>query len=264
MTELSEIVTSLGFLGALLALFLIGEFRTPHRAEQRPDLLRMLQSVTLFALGALLARLVLPVTVVAASIFAQHSGWGVLNLLDAPLVLAVPLTLLAMDLTNFLRHWVQHNVPLLWRLHRLHHSDTQIDLATALRFHPLEALFTSLCHLTMVVLLGLPFEGVVLYLVAEVLFDFWEHGNLRTPRRLAGLQDWIVTPPVHRIHHEAHAAHRSVNYGTLFTAWDRLAGTFVAAVPTRPEGRYGLHDPTIQVTNELGSMLADPLRGDQS
>lgn len=261
MIGLAEYATSLAFLGVLFALFLGAEIALPHRAEQRPDPLRLVQSIVLFALGGLLVRVALPLTVIGAALLAHAQGWGLLNLAAAPLWLAIPVTILAMDFTNFARHWAEHNVPFLWRIHRLHHSDIRIDLATAFRFHPLEALLTSGCHLAMVLLLGMPMEGVLLYLVAELVFDLWEHSNVQTPRRLVRLTPFIVTPQVHRVHHEAFASNKSHNYGTVLTLWDRLARTYIAPTQNRQTQRFGLHETEIDPNPTLQAMLADPLKG---
>ncbi|MEM9061773.1 MAG: sterol desaturase family protein [Pseudomonadota bacterium] len=263
MTAISEYATSLALLGAIFALFLLLEFRAPRRAGQRPDALRLVQGVVLYASGALLNRVVLPLGIVGGALLAREHGWGLLNALDAPLWLTIPVTVLALDATNYVRHWAEHNVPLLWRLHRLHHSDEQIDLSTAFRFHPLEALLASVCHLITTLVLGLPFEGVLIHIVLEAVFDLWEHSNVRTPAALTRIAAILVTPSVHRVHHEIARAPDGSNYGTLFTLWDRAVGTYRAPDADEQTAKYGLHNGADHRIVGLVEMLTDPVRGEE-
>lgn len=261
MTALADYATSLALLGAIFGLFLILEFYAPHRTAQRPDLLRMVHAAVLYATGALLTRLVLPVGLVAAAILAADHGWGLLNTLEAPLWLGIPVAILALDATNYARHWAEHNVPLLWRIHRLHHSDEQIDLSTAFRFHPFEAVFSSLCQLGTILVLGLPIEGVLLHIVLAAIFDLWEHSNIRTPNALNRLAALVVTPPVHRIHHEVTDAATARNFGTILTLWDRVAGTYQIPAAHEQLAKYGLREGTSHRITGMLQMLEDPVRG---
>ena len=260
MTALAQYATSLGLLGAIVALFLVLEFRVPHRESQRPDVLRMVHATVLFASGVLLTRLILPIGLVSAAIYAGNNGWGVLNAIDMPLWVAVPVAILALDATNYARHWAEHTVPLLWRIHRLHHTDEQVDLSTAFRFHPFEAVFSSLCQLGTILMLGLPIEGVLLHIVLAAVFDLWEHSNIRTPDGLKRLAAIFVTPPVHRIHHEVTDAATARNYGTILTLWDRVAGTYQTPAIREQPAKYGLREGGRHRITGLIQMLEDPVR----
>src|SRR5262249_16638902 len=136
-------------------------------------------------------------------------------------------TILALDLLLYLRHYLLHRVPILWRLHRTHHSDREYDFTTGIRFHPLEELFTTTLELGVILALGSPPAAVFLSRLLSMTLRLVEHANLRIPSWL----DWIVrtvlvTPDMHRIHHSQAPGDNRSNLSTVFSWWDRVFGTY--------------------------------------
>jgi sterol desaturase/sphingolipid hydroxylase (fatty acid hydroxylase superfamily) len=135
---------------------------------------------------------------------------------------------------------VTHKVPLLWRLHQVHHADRDIDVTTAIRFHPIEIALSMLLKIGLVYALGAPAAAVVAFEVILNGCAMFNHANIRLPRRLdAVLRLFIVTPDMHRVHHSIDRSEHDANYGFNLSIWDRLFGTYVA----EPAG--GHHGMTI-------------------
>jgi sterol desaturase/sphingolipid hydroxylase (fatty acid hydroxylase superfamily) len=232
------------------------EIRRPH--SRRPP--RRSHNVYLWAVNAVVIGVVCGACVCTAARWASVSHVGLLNLLRAPLWIAVPVAVACLDAVSYGWHRANHRLPLLWRFHRVHHLDRTPNFSTALRFHPGELLLSLPVRLLAVVALGVPVEGIVVF---EVLFGWanvLEHGDFDAPlapeQKVARL---LVTPALHRLHHSSERDDLDTNFGTVFTVWDRCLGTyrssssalhFVAGVP----GRAQLPEPTI-----LG-LLAEPLR----
>jgi sterol desaturase/sphingolipid hydroxylase (fatty acid hydroxylase superfamily) len=122
-----------------------------------------------------------------------------------------------------------HNVPVLWRVHRVHHTDTHMDISTTVRFHPIEFLIAAPVVVALVVGLGLPPEVVILYELFDTAMAVFSHANVKLPKGLErALRAVLVTPNLHRIHHSTRAPETNSNYGATLSIWDRLFGTFRA------------------------------------
>jgi sterol desaturase/sphingolipid hydroxylase (fatty acid hydroxylase superfamily) len=208
------------------------------------------------------ARLTVPLAPVALAAIATDRGWGLLNQLDWPLWVEVLVAVLVLDLVVYLQHVLFHAVPALWRLHRMHHADTDIDATTGIRFHPLEIILSLGIKLAAVLALG---PAAVAVLLFEVLLNgsaMFNHANLALPRRAdALLRLVLVTPDMHRVHHSWHRDETDSNYGFCFPWWDRLLGTY------RAQPRDGHTGMTIGLTDfrdprELSVMrlLTQPFR----
>jgi sterol desaturase/sphingolipid hydroxylase (fatty acid hydroxylase superfamily) len=158
------------------------------------------------------------------------------------------------------QHVLLHKVPLLWRIHRLHHSDPDFDFTTQLRFHPFEAAFSTGCFALFVVAVGLPPAGVFLHSLLVAMIGFLQHGNVRCWRPLEStLRRFIVTSDLHRIHHSADVIESNSNYGSLLPLWDRIFGTYV----DQPAGghqkmRLGLIEYKGEESQKLRWLLLDP------
>jgi len=189
------------------------------------------------AIDTLLLRLVFPAAAVGAAADAATNGWGLLQLLDAPAWLAVPLAMLALDLAIYGQHRLSHVWPPLWRLHRVHHCDLDIDVSTALRFHPLEILLSMLYKIAAVYLLGAPPLAVLLFEMLLTGCAMFNHSNLRLPARAdAALRRLLVTPDMHRVHHSTRRTEHDSNFGFSLSCWDHLFASYRA----QPAGGHGL------------------------
>lgn len=250
------------FLG-VFALVAAAELLLPWRRPQRRAR-RWAANLGILAVDALLLRVLLPGAAVGAALWAERQGIGLLRALALPAALAVPLAVLLLDLAIYWQHRVFHAVPALWRLHRVHHADTEFDATTGLRFHPLEILLSMLVKVAVAVALGAPAVAVLAFEVLLNATSLFSHGNLRLPPRLdAALRRVLVTPDMHRVHHSALRAETDSNFGFCVSWWDRLFGSYRARPAAGPDGlTIGLpvfRDPAEQ---RLDRLLTQPFRGE--
>jgi sterol desaturase/sphingolipid hydroxylase (fatty acid hydroxylase superfamily) len=212
------------FAAMLLLIGLVESF-APALAPRASMPRRWLHNLFLMALGNLLAKAVFPMMTVGWALWLAPRDWGLLQ--GLPDWAAVAVAILALDSAMYAQHAALHRLPLLWRLHRVHHSDLDYDCTTGLRFHPAEVVFTVGVRMAVIGLLGAPpvaVAGFELWLVVATLFV---HGNFHLPPRLESiLRRLIVTPDVHRVHHSAIPGEYGSNFGNFFPWWDRLFGTY--------------------------------------
>jgi sterol desaturase/sphingolipid hydroxylase (fatty acid hydroxylase superfamily) len=175
-----------------------------------------------------------PLSLIGTARWAELQGSGLFNQVALPTALLVPAVLLARGFISFFTHRLMHRVPLFWRLHRVHHLDTALDVSSTVRFHPLEFLATLLASVALVALLGLTPWILALYELLDVGVTLFTHANVRLPARLDAALRWlIVTPDVHRVHHSVHQPETDSNFGAVFPHWDYVFGTYRAA-PREP------------------------------
>ena len=169
-----------------------------------------------------------------------------------------------LDLAIYLQHVLFHAVPVLWRLHRMHHADLDIDVTTGLRFHPVEILLSMAIKLMVVVALGTPALAVLLFEVLLNATSIFNHANLRLPGWLDGaLRLVVVTPDMHRVHHSVTPRETNSNFGFNFALWDRLFGTYHAQPAAGHEGMaIGIEQFRDPGELRLDRMLTQPLRDD--
>ncbi|MGV6849861.1 MAG: sterol desaturase family protein [Marinibacterium sp.] len=227
------------FLG-LFALFALAEAVAPRRTRTQPRGTRWLTNWAISLIDTVTLRLLafgLPALAVGAAIEASSSGIGLFNALDWPFWIKVVLTVLILDFAIWAQHLITHKVPILWRLHRVHHADRDIDVTTAIRFHPIEIALSMLLKIGLVYLLGTPALGVLIF---EVLLNgtaMFNHANWRLPLPLDRvLRIVLVTPDMHRVHHSVHRDEHDSNYGFALSVWDRTLGTYVATPRDGHEG----------------------------
>ncbi|MDQ5909232.1 MAG: Fatty acid hydroxylase protein [Pseudomonadota bacterium] len=211
----------------VLLTMMLWEWRQPRRILSLPRTRRWPANLGIIVVDSLILRLTFPVLAVGAAGWAEAHGWGLLNRLEAPFWLAFIISLLALDLVIYTQHVVFHKVPVLWRLHRMHHTDLDFDVTTALRFHPLEIVVSMLIKLAVVVLLGAPPIAVMLFEVILNATALFNHGNVRLPPRWDRWLRWlVVTPDMHRVHHSVRVVETDSNFGFNLPWWDRLFGTY--------------------------------------
>jgi sterol desaturase/sphingolipid hydroxylase (fatty acid hydroxylase superfamily) len=208
-------------LGALFAL----EGWLPARHGGR-RLRHGARNLGLAAASAVVGALTAPLLVLATELSAA-SGIGLCHGLGLGWAGCALLTFVLFDLWMYAWHRLNHEVPLLWRLHRVHHTDPAMDSTTALRFHPGEILLSTLANSLVLLALGMSLGMLVLYKSLMVLVILFHHSNLDVPGWLdARLRPIIVPPSMHRVHHSDVRAETNSNYGTVFSFWDRLFGSF--------------------------------------
>jgi len=224
MSEGFESLYQLVFFATAVALLLLERVRALQRQPVQIAR-RWTSNVGLFVIGSVLNTVVLPIGIYA---FAQHQPPGLLSRLDLPFAAEVLLTFLLLDLWRYWEHRLFHRVPWLWRLHLVHHSDTQIDVTTSERHHPLEFILGTAVMMGLIAAFGLPASAVGLYLLAATVVALYSHANLRLrPSLDRALKPVVVTPSVHAMHHSDLRAQTDSNYGAVLTLWDRWFGTYV-------------------------------------
>jgi sterol desaturase/sphingolipid hydroxylase (fatty acid hydroxylase superfamily) len=198
----------------------------------------------------------MPIGSLAVADVAAARGWGLLPQIAMPAPLAFGAAFLLRSLMSYGIHVAMHKVPWLWRLHRIHHTDTAMDVSTAVRFHPLEFLISVPVVLSATLVFGFPPVAVIAYSLADAAMAVFSHANLRLPDRLERvLRLVLVTPAMHRIHHSIAQPETDSNYGATLSCWDRLFGTHrvkpAGAVASMPLGLAECRDPRSQALSWL-------------
>jgi sterol desaturase/sphingolipid hydroxylase (fatty acid hydroxylase superfamily) len=230
----------------------------PSRATETPMTLRWFGNISLFGLGWLILGAAPFLSAYDAALIAQKNGWGLFNVVAAPFALVMALGFMAQDLFGYWVHRLFHAGSPFWRLHAIHHSDTDLDVTTTIRHHPLEVVVQALLDGAFIVALGLPPQAVVLYGGAVLAVQIFHHGNIVLPRRLRWLGGWLITPDLHRLHHSTAYHESNSNFGNLIPLWDRLFGT----LRLEPDAgfRIGLAEFQGPGPQRLDRLLIQPLR----
>lgn len=253
----------LGAFAGIFAVMALWEVLAPRRKQAIGRRQRWPANLGIVVLDSLLVRLLFPTAAVGVALYADAHGWGLLHALDVPNWLAVGASMLLLDLAIYLQHVMLHAVPLLWRLHRMHHTDLEFDLTTGARFHPLEIVLSLVIKFGVIVALGAPAVAVLAFEIALNVTSMFNHGNVGLPRRLDRMVRWLlVTPDMHRVHHSWHPDETNSNFGFNLSWWDRLFGTY------RAQPRDGHLGMTIGINQfrdprelRLDRMLWQPMRG---
>ena len=249
------------FLGVLVAMAL-WELWSPRRRIEVPRLIRWSNNLALVVIDTLVVRLLFPVAAVALALVMSEQGWGLFNLLEWAVWVEVVICVVLLDFAIYLQHVVFHHVPVLWRLHRMHHADVAIDVTTGLRFHPLEIVLSMAFKLVLVVLLGPPAIAVLIFEVVLNASAMFNHSNIRLPKRVdAVVRLFIVTPDMHRVHHSVVPRETNSNYGFNVPWWDRLLGTYIAQPKAgHDEMQIGLSQFRARRELWIDRMILQPLR----
>lgn len=219
------------FLGlfALLALIEALIPRRPLRLSRAKRWTNNWALVLINTAALRLVALVLPLLAVGAALDATDKGWGLFNMLSLPVWIEVILAILILDFLIWGQHLITHKIPLLWRLHRVHHADRDMDVTTAIRFHPVEIALSMLLKIGAVYLLGPSAWAVILFEIILNGTAMFNHANMRLPLALDRMVRLVlVTPDMHRVHHSVHRFEHDSNYGFSLSIWDRIFGTYVA------------------------------------
>jgi sterol desaturase/sphingolipid hydroxylase (fatty acid hydroxylase superfamily) len=216
-----------------LAAFLLlagGEALIPRRARSVVRRWRWPTNMTLVALNTLIVRVVLPMTGVGMAVIAEQRGWGLLHAVrPLPAGLAVVIAIVLLDFAIYLQHVLFHSVPVLWRVHRVHHADIDVDVTTGSRFHPIEIFLSLLIKFATIIALGAPPMAVLLFEALLNAGSLFNHANLRLSLGLDRvLRLVVVTPDMHRVHHSAWGVETNTNFSFTFPWWDHLCRTYRA------------------------------------
>jgi sterol desaturase/sphingolipid hydroxylase (fatty acid hydroxylase superfamily) len=246
----------------VLVVMAVWELVSPRRRQEIPRLIRWSNNFALVVIDSVVVRIAFPLVAVGLAVFVQHQGWGLFNYVLLPVFFKIILSLIIFDLVIYVQHVVFHAVPFLWRLHRVHHSDLEFDVTTALRFHPLEIILSMGLKLLLVLGGGPPAFAVLVFEVVLNATAMFNHSNVKIPLGFERiLRLFVVTPDMHRVHHSIIPTETNSNFGFNLPWWDWLLGTY-RDQPTH--GHEGMAIGVAQFRNRreqwLDKLLLQPLR----
>ena len=225
------------FVGIFLTVAL-AELIAPRRALATSKSSRWVGNIGIVFINTILLRILFPAGAVGISVWVGHQGWGVFNYLQWPFWLELGLTIIILDFVIYMQHVMFHAVPVLWRLHMMHHADLDYDLTTGTRFHPLEIIISLGIKAGAIIVLGAPPAGVILFEIILNGTAMFNHGNCFIPLGIDRvLRLLVVTPDMHRVHHSVFPNETNTNFGFNLPWWDRLCGTYK---PQPTKGHVGM------------------------
>ncbi|MEM6489058.1 MAG: sterol desaturase family protein [Pseudomonadota bacterium] len=258
----SEIAIRLScFFGIFTAMALLEVF-APVRRLAASKVRRWGTNWSISVIDSVMVKLLFGAAAVGAAADAAARGWGLMHALDWPAWLEVLLVFVALDFAIWAQHVASHKLPILWRLHQVHHADPDIDVTTAIRFHPFEIALSMVLKIGLVYLLGAPVIAVILFEVVLNGAAMFNHANVAIPPRLERALRWvIVTPDMHRVHHSVDRVEHDTNYGFNLSIWDRLFGTYTHQPAAGHQGmRIGLDHLQDERPTRIGFALSLPFR----
>lgn len=218
--------------GVFVSVFVImagWEILAPRRTQMVSRWLRWPNNLGLVVLNTVLLRFFVPTAAVGFALIAEEHSWGLFNNIELHYWMTVTAAVILLDLAIYLQHILFHIVPLLWRLHRMHHADLDFDVTTGTRFHPLEIILSMFIKLAVVVVLGPPAIAVLLFEVLLNATAIFNHANVKIPTITEHyLRFLVVTPDMHRVHHSIRQPETNSNFGFNLPWWDHLFGTYRA------------------------------------
>lgn len=260
----NEVPLRLGFFFGIFGLMALWEVLAPRRALTTSKGVRWGNNIGLVVLNSFILRLLFPAAAVGMAVFASEQGWGLFNYIESPAWVAVLASVVILDFFIWLQHLMVHAVPLLWRLHRVHHADLDFDVTTGARFHTLEIILSMGIKFMVIAVLGPPVLAVIIFEILLNATSMFNHGNVNLPKKLDRVLRWfVVTPDMHRVHHSIEDDETNSNFGFNLPWWDRLFGTY------RDQPRAGHEAMTIGIRSFrdsrhcawLPGLLAMPFAG---
>lgn len=249
-----ELIIRISAFACVFLFMMLWEWYLPRRMAQKNLWARRGNNLLLVILNNLVLRFALPMTAVGTAVLAVYEGWGILTVYSVSLPVSIIISLLVFDFAIYVQHVMFHKIPFLWRLHRVHHIDEDLDTSTGLRFHPLEIALSMLIKIIIVVFLGAPALAVVLFESILNTSSMFNHGNVYIPPKIDRWLRWfIVTPDMHRVHHSVHRDETDSNYGFNLPWWDRIFGTY------RAQPRDGHEEMHIGLTEFSGKITVNIL-----
>ncbi|MDP3842698.1 MAG: sterol desaturase family protein [Oxalobacteraceae bacterium] len=238
-----ELVIRLACFFGVFGAMALWELAAPRRRLTASKPLRWANNLALVVLNSVLLRALFQAAAVGVAAFATEQGWGLFNYFAVPLWMAMLVSVVLLDFVIYLQHVMFHAVPLLWRLHRVHHADLDIDVTTGARFHPIEIVLSMLIKAAVILVLGPPAVAVLIFEVLLNATSMFNHGNVRMPPALDRmLRLLLVTPDMHRLHHSIEEDETNSNFAFNLSVWDRLFGTY------RDQPRAGHEGMTIGIS----------------
>ncbi len=252
-------LAAFAFVFMLMALWELTSPRRPHDTSRST---RWPSNLGIVVIDSLAVRVLFPVSAVALAMLCESEGWGLFNNWQLPVWTTVLVSVLILDLVIYWQHVLFHAVPILWRLHRMHHADQEFDVTTGARFHPIEIVLSMIIKLSVVTVLGTPAISVLVFELLLNATAMFNHSNIHMPLGLDRVMRWlVVTPDMHRVHHSVIVRETNSNFGFNLPWWDRLFGTYLDQ-PADGHVRMviGLEQFRDPVEQRLDLMLSQPFR----
>lgn len=225
----SETLVRLGFFAVIFFIVAFGEKIAPRRILLKSKFKRWISNLGIQIIDVIVLRLLFPVFPVGLAVICAQRSWGLLNYYPVNPLPALIIGVLVLDFVIYLQHRLFHFVPVFWRMHMVHHTDQDIDVTTAVRFHPLEIILSLLIKFTAVAAIGAPPLSVLIFEVMLNGASMFNHGNINIPLSIDRvIRMVLVTPDMHRVHHSTVMQETNSNYGFSFSWWDRILGTYKA------------------------------------
>ena len=206
-------------------------------------------NLSMSVMNTIVLRALFTTGAIGAAIVAESEGWGLLNLMMEPAWVEILGAIILLDFVIYGQHVLFHSIPFLWSLHKVHHSDVEIDVTTGVRFHPGEIVISMLIKIGAIMVIGAPIAAVLIFEVLLNATAMFNHGNVHIPAQVDRKLRWIlVTPDMHRVHHSVLPHECNRNFGFNLPWWDRVFGTYLNEPSKGHEGMaIGLEqyrDPT--------------------
>lgn len=250
MTDQSISLIRISIFILVICVLLLAEWRWPFRQYQVSKFKRLLDNLSMMMISSLVQLLLVAGGVYSVAVWANQNQIGLLNQLSLPNWMNVLLAITILDFAIYLQHRVFHKVNWLWKIHRVHHSDIGFDCTTAVRFHFIEIAFSAVYKILIVLMLGAPAMGVLIFEILLNAFALFNHSNLHFCNKWDHrLRTIVITPDMHRIHHSNHWQESNSNFGFSVPFWDKLCRTYCKTpisgqktmqigLPDQPDTRY--------------------------
>ncbi|MFC2128195.1 sterol desaturase family protein [Bacteroidota bacterium] len=211
------------FFGLLFIFFSLEHYIAFRKVEKK----KRWKANYILTLIAIVSMMLIPFTFISAAKLSEIKGCGLLNLMELNWIWLAVFTLLLRGFISFFTHYLAHKIPVFWRIHRVHHLDTEMDVSTTVRFHPFEFIINSLIGIPIVFLFGFPVWGLMLYELFDIMVTLFSHSNIKISKKIDNILRYIiVTPNLHRIHHSSYQPETDSNFSAVFPIWDILFKTF--------------------------------------
>ena len=243
----------------IFSLLYFSEQLFPYFASRKHHLSHSLRNIALGLFNAIISLMILFTLLESTEYWADIRQFGLLNRLELSTNVSIIVGLIIIDLWQYLWHRMNHHIPVLWRFHRVHHCDSEMDASSAVRFHTGEVLLSGLTRIPLILIFGLSIEHLIIYELIALPIILFHHSNLRIPASLDRVLRYIiVTPHMHRLHHSDQQQETDSNYGSLFSVWDRLLYSFQSQ-PLSENFKLGLGPAYSESDcNSLGGLFALP------